>query len=87
VVIEVFPSWDVEESQFDYFGGEQTSNEGVSIEMRTDREKGEVTVSHGALGVPAMLVVYGKEVKRVSLEDKAGSVSVSGVESLFTSGN
>ena len=82
--IEVFPSWNVPSSTFEYFDGERTKNKGVPIEMTTNRRDSSVTVTYGALGVPATLSVYGKDsVKKVALNAKGGSVTIHSFESVF----
>jgi alpha-D-xyloside xylohydrolase len=82
--IEVYPSWNVPRSTFEYFDGERTKNKGVPIEMITNRWDSSVTVIYGALGVPATLSVYGKgSIQKVSLNEKGGIATIHRFESMF----
>ncbi|KAF1949457.1 hypothetical protein CC80DRAFT_598911 [Byssothecium circinans] len=42
--LEIFPSWEVEQSQFTYFDGEGQEGRVVEFVVRTDRESGKITV-------------------------------------------
>jgi alpha-D-xyloside xylohydrolase len=82
--IEVFPSWNVPRSTFEYYDGERTKNRGVPIEMTTNRYSGSVTVEYGALGAPATLLVYGKNsVRKVTLNERGGLVTIDNFQSAF----
>ena len=80
----MFPSWNVPISNFEYFDGERTMDKGIPIEMTANQRDSSVTVTYGALGVPATLSVYGKDsIKKVTLNAKGGHVTIHSFESVF----
>jgi alpha-D-xyloside xylohydrolase len=80
--VEVFPSYHVSISQFEYYNA--AKNESVLIKAVTDETKQTVTVCWGDLGTSGTLLVYGKAGKKTfTLDAAGGSVTVSSFTSLF----
>ena len=80
--IEVYPSFEVGESQFVYFDGKNTRE--VEICVSTRKKGGIVEVAYGDLGVGGMFVVFSKEGQRnITIEEGGGKVVLEAVVSLF----
>jgi alpha-D-xyloside xylohydrolase len=80
--IEVFPSYNVPNSQFEYYNAFR--NESVMIKAMTNRGAQSVTVAWGDLGANGMLVLYGKQgPSDITLEGSDGRATVCGFVSLF----
>ena len=80
--IEVFPSYNVQNSTFEYY--DATKNGTVLITATTDKDARSVHVVFGDLGVKTTLVIYGScDTYNFVLEGDGGDVTLVGFESLF----
>jgi alpha-glucosidase (family GH31 glycosyl hydrolase) len=80
--IEVFPSYGVANSVFEYYNAGK--NQSVSITAVADPRSQMVTVTYGDLGYTGTILIYGKDgLHNFTLETGGGSVTVCGFVSLF----
>ncbi|KAF4631457.1 hypothetical protein G7Y89_g6670 [Cudoniella acicularis] len=67
--VQIFPSYGVAESKFDYYSGEK----GVAvISVKTVKYGANVTVAYGDFGIKSKLVVYGKGGGRINDQKALG---------------
>lgn len=80
--IQVFPSYSVPVSQFEYYNA--AKNVVVKITMVTNAKKHSVVITYGDLGIPATIVVFGKQGEvNAKLKARGGSVNLKEFHSLF----
>ena len=82
--IELFPSWEVGESYFEYYNGEGAKGKSVKIKMSVNQLNGLLKVEYEDLGVEAEVVWHlkGGE-KRVNLNRGGGFTELRDAELLF----
>ncbi|KAF2118279.1 glycosyl hydrolases family 31-domain-containing protein [Lophiotrema nucula] len=64
LIIEVFPSWEVQESSFTYYSGEGANGTAAKISMVTNKEKRTVRVEYEDLGSEAAVLLWCQEGSR-----------------------
>jgi len=84
LTVEVFPSFEVEESVFRYYKGEGDDGQEVKIKLETDKSGGSVTVTYEDLGIDGKVVVYLEgQSKEAELKKGGGQLVVDGISTLF----
>ncbi|KAL4792592.1 glycosyl hydrolases family 31-domain-containing protein [Aspergillus venezuelensis] len=80
--IEVYPSYNVESSKFQYF--DEKNGRSVDIWMETNKRKKTLCISYGALGTPGELQIYVKGgPQKFKLASRGGNECVRNVDLLF----